>query len=86
MSDVRKLKVYYKSSGNASVPGILLKGKWLEKYGFGAGSCITVECENGKLTITPRRPDRKPSLEERFENLTKSQKKKLAEVLDEMGI
>lgn len=86
MSEIRKLKVYYKSSGNASVPGILLKGKWLEKYGFGAGTCIAVECEEGKLTIVPTQPDEEPSLEERIDSLTKAQQKKLSKVLDEMGV
>ena len=86
MGEIRKLKVYRQSSGDEYVPTIMLKGKWLETYGFGPGSCIAVDCENEKLTITLRELDQKPSLEERVENLTKSQKKKLAEVLDEMGI
>lgn len=86
MSDIRKLKVYYQSSGNATVPAILLKGKWLEKYGFGIGSNIAIDCENEKLTIVPTQPDNKPSLEERIENLTKAQQKKLSKVLDEMGV
>lgn len=85
MSDIRKLKVYYKSSGDSSVPTIMLKGKWLEKYGFSAGSYIAVECEKERLTIVPREPDLKPSLEERIENLTKAQKKSLSKVLDDMG-
>lgn len=58
MSDIRKLKVYYQSAGDSSVPTILLKGKWLEKYGFTTGTYIAVECENGKLTIVPREPDK----------------------------
>lgn len=86
MSEVRKLKVYYQSAGDEYGPAILLKGKWLEKYGFSSGSYIAVECENDKLTIVPREPDKKPSLEERVENLTRSQKKKLSAVLDEMGV
>ena len=86
MSDVRKLKVYYQSTDGSSVPAIILKGKWLEKYGFNTGTYIAVECENEKLTIVPREPDKKPSLEERIENLTKSQQKKLSKVLDEMGV
>jgi len=85
MSEIRKLKVYYKSADGSSVPMILLKGKWLEKYGFSTGSYIAVECENEKLTIVPREPDKRPSLEERIENLTRAQKKKLSKVLDEMG-
>ena len=86
MGDIRKLKVYYQSSGQAKVPTILIKGKWLETYGFSSGSYIDVECENGKLTITPGKPGKKPSLKERVENPSKSQKKKLSEVLDEMGV
>lgn len=86
MSDIRKLKVYQQSSGDEYVPTIMLKGKWLETYCFSPGSFIAVECENGKLTITLREPDKEPTLEERVENLTKSQKKKLSEVLDEMGV
>lgn len=42
MSDIRKLKVYYQSAGDSSVPTILLKGKWLEKYGFTTGTYIAV--------------------------------------------
>lgn len=86
MSDIRKLKVYYQSAGDSSVPTILLKGKWLEKYGFTTGTYIAVECENEKLTIVPREPDKKPSLEERIENLSKAQQKKLSKVLDKMGV
>ena len=86
MSDIRKLKVYYQSAGDSSVPTILLKGKWLEKYGFTTGTYIAVECENEKLTIVPREPDKKPSLEERIENLSKALQKKLSKVLDEMGV
>ncbi len=86
MSEIRKLKVYYQSPGDEYVPAILLKGKCLEKFGFSTGSYIAVECENNKLTIVPREPDKKPSLEERVENLTKFQKKKLSQVLDEMDV
>lgn len=86
MSDIRKLKVYYQSAGDSSVPTILLNGKWLEKYGFTTGTYIAVECENEKLTIVPREPDKKPSLEERIESLSKAQQKKLSKVLDEMGV
>ena len=86
MSDIRKLKVYYQSAGVSSVPTILLKAKWLEKYGFTTGTYIAVECENERLTIVPRVPDKKPTLEERIESLSKSQQKKLSKVLDEMGV
>ena len=45
-----------------------------------------MECENERLTIVPRVPDKKPTLEERIESLSKSQQKKLSKVLDEMGV
>ncbi len=86
MSDIRKLKVYYQSAGDSSMPTILLKGKWLEKYGFTTGTYIAVECVNEKLTIVPREPDKQPSLEKRIEDLSKAQQKKLSKVLDEMGV
>lgn len=55
----RKLKVYgmggYKSKDVAT---IMLKGKWLEELGFEMGTPILVECENGKLVITPREEEK----------------------------
>ena len=63
MGDIRKLKVYRQSSGNEYVPAIMLKGKWLQTYCFNPDSFIAVEFENGKLTITLREPDKKPTLE-----------------------
>ena len=39
--------------GNPIVPFILLKGQWLEKAGFTIGRSVTVQVEDGKLTITP---------------------------------
>lgn len=71
MSDIRKLKVYYQSAGDSSVPTILLNGKWLEKYGFTTGTYIAVECENEKLTIVPREPDKKP----RWRNVLRTSRK-----------
>ena len=32
----------------------MLKGLWLEELGFGAGTLLTVRCEEGKLVIEPR--------------------------------
>lgn len=51
----RRLKVYGQSNGYnyKNVPAIVLKGKWLEAAGFDIGSELLVECEEGKLTISP---------------------------------
>ena len=52
---LRKMKVYDSSGYNyKSTPSIILKGEWLKESGFEIGSLIQVECENGKLIITPR--------------------------------
>ena len=56
MSETRKVKVNYRSSHEKYVPAIILQGKWLEQYGFSTDTYISVECEAGKLTITPREP------------------------------
>ena len=51
----RKMKVYESSGYNyKSTPSIILKGDWLKETGFDIGGLIQVECENGKLIITPR--------------------------------
>jgi toxic protein SymE len=51
----RKMKVYESSGYNyKSTPSIILKGDWLKEIGFDSGGLIQVECENGKLIITPR--------------------------------
>lgn len=51
----RKMKVYESSGYNyKSTPSIILKGDWLKEIGFDIGGLIQVECENGKLIITPR--------------------------------
>ena len=87
MSETRKLKVTYRSSNNKYVPAIILQGKWLEQYGFPSGTFISVECEDGKLIITPREPEpgeEKRSLEDRVAALSKSQRKKLSTVLDDI--
>ena len=52
---VRKIKVYEQSGHNYKpMPTITLKGLWLEELGFGAGTLLTVQCEEGKLVIVPR--------------------------------
>ena len=58
----RNLKVYYAnqdraggagyySRRNEQVPTIILKGKWLEQYGFSISDHIKVVCENEMLII-----------------------------------
>ena len=89
MGNTRKLKVYNRMLDSGNVPQIMLQGKWLEQYGFTGDSYISVECEEGKLVITPREPDPEETqkrLEERIGSMTKSQRKKLAQVLDDMGV
>ena len=53
--EVRRFKVYEQSGRNYKpTPTITLKGLWLEELGFGAGTLLTVRCEEGKLVIEPR--------------------------------
>ena len=53
--EVRRFKVYEQSGHNYKpTPTITLKGLWLEELGFGAGTLLTVRCEEGKLVIVPR--------------------------------
>ena len=50
--DVRKFKVYEQSGHNYKpTPTITLKGLWLEELGFGAGTLLTVRCEEGKRVL-----------------------------------
>ncbi len=50
--DVRKIKVYEQCGYKYKpTPTITLKGQWLEALGFGAGTLLTVQCEEGKLVI-----------------------------------
>lgn len=53
--EYRDMKVY-EQGGYSSVhtPTIILKGQWLREAGFEYGTPITVKCEDGRLTITPR--------------------------------
>lgn len=54
----RKMKVYEARGYNyKKTPSIILKGDWLKETGFDIGGLIQVECENGKLIITPREPE-----------------------------
>lgn len=87
MSETRKVKVNYRSSHEKYVPAIILQGKWLEQYGFSTDTYISVECEEGKLTITLREPDaeeRKKSIEDRISLMSKAQRKQISAFLDEL--
>ncbi len=63
MKNTRNLTVSYKSeqrrgsgyysSTYVETPALTLKGKWLEKLGFGVGTKVAVECQEGKLVIEP---------------------------------
>ena len=58
MNEKRKLKVYESSDNKyVPVPSIILKGKWLCKYGFNINTLISVECDNERIVIEPRKPD-----------------------------
>lgn len=52
-STTRSLKVYEQSGYKYQpTPTIQLKGKWLEEYGFYAGTNLNIACVEGVLTIT----------------------------------
>lgn len=54
--NVRKIKVIRQNAnGYKPTPTIILKGQWLEKFGFGIDTPVTVTCRNGKLVITRRK-------------------------------
>ena len=49
----RTLKVYGMSNNRYNdTPTIMMKGKWLEKFGFKVGQRYQVNCHEGKLVIT----------------------------------
>ena len=49
---IRKLKVYNQSRGNYSnIPTIILKGHWLNEFGFIIGNTVIVKCDKNKITI-----------------------------------
>lgn len=54
----RTLKVLEQSGYKYKpTPTLMLKGAWLEEWGFTANMPVTVQCEEGKLVITPREED-----------------------------
>lgn len=52
---IRNMKVYNvrRYEDYKDTPTTIMKGEWLKEAGFDIGSLIQVECENGKLVITP---------------------------------
>ena len=86
MAETRKLKVYHATGRNYdSVPSIVFKAKWLEKYGFMQGTPIQVECAEGKLIITPRQPDPDPDfVGDIISSLSPKQRRILEKSLQEM--
>ena len=53
---MRKVTVSYTFRGNATVPMIRLRGKWLERAGFDEGSLVDITVADGKLTLTVKEP------------------------------
>lgn len=52
--DKRKLKVCEQSGYRYKpTPALMLKGAWLEEWGFTSNMSVTVQCEEGRLIITP---------------------------------
>ncbi len=50
----RKLKVCEQSGYRYKpTPSLMLKGAWLEEWGFITNMPVSVQCEEGRLTITP---------------------------------
>ena len=52
--EYREMKVYEQGRYSNPTPTIILKGQWLREAGFEYGTPITVKCEGGRLTITPK--------------------------------
>lgn len=45
--------IYAYAKHYITVPRILLEGKWLQQWGFDPGSHVDIQCEDGKLIISP---------------------------------
>lgn len=51
----RTLKVYEQGGYRCKpTPTLVLKGAWLEDWGFSINTPVMVNCEEGKLVITKR--------------------------------
>lgn len=53
---MRKVTVNYTFRGNATVPMIRLRGKWLERAGFDEGALVEITVADGRLTLTVTKP------------------------------
>ena len=54
----RKLTVCEQSGYNYKpTPTLMLKGAWLEEWGFTSNMSVSVQCEEGRLIITPMETD-----------------------------
>jgi hypothetical protein len=53
---MRKVTVSYTFRGNATVPMIRLRGKWLQNAGFDEGTRVEVTVADGRLTLTVTKP------------------------------
>lgn len=87
----RKLKIYSQSMGGGNytqVPTVVLKGQWLKAAGFEIGDYLEIECDGDKITLiktTPPEPNTtKKSLEEKIKKLDKTQREKLARMIDKL--
>jgi len=50
----RKLKVCEQSGYKYKpTPTLMLKGAWLEEWGFTSNMSVSIQCEEGRLIITP---------------------------------
>lgn len=56
---IRKLKVYAQSNGYNyhNVPAIVLKGKWLEDAGFQINDTVSIEIDEGVISIVNKYDD-----------------------------
>ena len=90
MSENRKLKVYETSDKNyIPIPTIVLKGKWLGKYGFDMNTLISVNCQDRKIIIEPRDPDPvvvDETIDEFLKTLSKKKLKSLKRTLQDSQI
>jgi type I toxin-antitoxin system toxin SymE len=53
---MRKVTVSYTFRGNATVPMIRLRGKWLQNAGFDEGTPVEITVAEGRLTLTVTKP------------------------------
>lgn len=82
----RKLMVHYTNMGPnyIPVPTIQLKGKWLEKEDFIIGEYVEVKIKGDTITLTKTTPPpTKETLNEKLMKLTKKQREKLLNMIEE---